>query len=147
MSQIKLDDRLDERLDERLQRDCHLLGRIMSTRVLLHRNAGVAWFILVPDTDCIELVDLRADQQTELFDQINALSGFIRSHFAVEKLNVASIGNVVAQLHVHVIGRNHDDYCWPDPVWGRPCEDVYSAEEVDRVRELLTGALEDFIAE
>lgn len=132
-------------LDERLQRDCHLLGHIVRTRLLLHRNAGIAWFILVPETDQIELVDMPAVQQAKLLDDINKLSRFVRDHFDVDKLNVATIGNVVPQLHVHVIGRNRADYCWPDPVWGTQCEDRYSDEEIDSIRRLLIASIEEFV--
>ena len=57
-------------------------------------------------------------QQGELLELINALSLFVKNHFRVDKLNIASIGNVVSQLHVHVIGRHHADPCWPNVVWG-----------------------------
>lgn len=134
------------KLDERLQNDCHVLGRIGRSAVLLHRNAGIAWFILVPETDCVELVDLPSDQQARLLDNINRLSQLLREHFDVDKLNVAAIGNIVSQLHVHVIGRNHHDYCWPDPVWGTSCGDVYSDDEVVRVQQLLIATIEEFVA-
>lgn len=124
-------------LDERLHKDCHLLGEITLCRVLLNRNAGVPWFILVPQTDVIEIVDLSAEQQSQLLVEVNLLSEFIRDQFDVTKLNVAAIGNIVSQLHVHVIGRHPDDYCWPDVVWGTSSDRVYSDIDVTGIKNLL----------
>jgi len=126
-------------LDERLQRDCIELGRLRLSRLLLHRNAGVAWFILVPETEVTELVDMETEEQQQLLAEINLVSAFVHDHFAVSKLNVASIGNIVAQMHVHIIGRNEQDYCWPGVVWGTSCDDSYTADELVRIRELVTA--------
>ena len=98
--------------------DCHLLGRINSGYLLLHRNASLPWFILVPDTECQDLLDLPEDVRERLMTDARRVADFIKTRFGLSKTNVAALGNVVPQLHLHVIGRDPADPCWPNPVWG-----------------------------
>ena len=105
---------MDFVLDERLQRDCFFLGRLELSQLLLLNNAAVPWFILVPEVAVTELCDLDEHQHGVLMDESRRVAEFVRQTFAVDKLNVAAIGNVVSQLHLHVIGRRKDDYCWPN---------------------------------
>jgi diadenosine tetraphosphate (Ap4A) HIT family hydrolase len=132
------------RLDERLQNDCHVLGQLNFCQLLLMDNAAVPWFILVPATGETEICDLSAAEQALLWNEVNTVADFIRSNFSIDKLNIGAIGNVVKQLHVHVIGRRKDDYCWPDVVWGRNNESAYTDAEVAvvkrSIKEQLTGA-------
>lgn len=128
-------------LHPRLASDCFVLGELECSLVLLMNNALVPWFILVPRVDVIELCELEAGQQALLLDEINLLSRYIKDNFSVDKLNVAAIGNVVEQLHVHVIGRSRDDYCWPGVVWGREECEAYTDHERERIVSGLTLAL------
>jgi diadenosine tetraphosphate (Ap4A) HIT family hydrolase len=123
-------------LHTRLATDCHTLGRMRLSQVLLHRNAMVPWLILVPEVEVTELCDLTLPQRSTLDAEIDCLCVYLRSRFPVTKLNVAAIGNLVPQLHVHVIGRHEGDPCWPGVVWGnldmeRPWTDA-------QVREIRT---------
>lgn len=102
----------------RLRDDCHVLGRLPFSMVLLQRNAQLPWFILVPKTDARELCRLPAPQREVLTAEIDLVSRFVLDHFRSDKLNVAAIGNLVSQLHVHVVGRKVGDACWPGVVWG-----------------------------
>ena len=105
------------------------------SRVLLHRNALVPWLILVPEADVIELCDLTPRMRTTLDAEIDRVSIYLRAHFPVTKLNVAAIGNVVPQLHVHVIGRHEGDPCWPGVVWGNLHEErSWTDLEVSEIR-------------
>ncbi|MCX2980126.1 HIT domain-containing protein [Halieaceae bacterium IMCC14734] len=98
--------------------DCHLLGRFDSCRVLLHRNAAVPWFILVPDTELEDVLDLSAIELGQVIRECQHLSTFLKSQLGFTKVNFAGLGNVVPQMHLHVIGRSTSDACWPQPVWG-----------------------------
>ena len=128
-------------LDSRLQADCLSLGTLGGSRLLLMNNALVPWFILVPDTDYTELYELPPEQQSEVLAAVNALSALLKSRLDARKINVAAIGNVVAQLHVHVVGRRPDDFCWPGVVWGvqerRPYTDAEAADIAAAVEESL----------
>jgi len=75
----------------------------------------------------------RIDVQAGVWAEVNAVSKFVKDEFCVDKLNVAAIGNVVQQLHIHVIGRQHEDYCWPGVVWGRPEKTPYNKEAIKHI--------------
>lgn len=122
-------------IDQRLLDDCQLLAESDGVSFLLHNNADVAWFIMVPHTSQVEFYQLESEFQGLLCEKINQLSEFIKAHFGSDKINVATIGNVVSQMHIHVIGRRKDDPYWPDVVWGRVFEKDYHAEEVSLIRE------------
>lgn len=98
-------------------------------------DANYPWLILVPRVLAArELIDLDADQRRQLSDETDRAGRLLRDAFRPHKLNVAALGNVVAQLHVHVIARFEDDPAWPAPVWGRVEACAYSAEAlVDRI--------------
>lgn len=101
-----------------LKEDCHLLGRFASSTVLLHRNAALPWFILVPDTELEDLLDLPPQKLHQLMEDCQHISTFLKQNLAFGKVNFAGLGNVVPQMHLHIIGRSTSDACWPQPVWG-----------------------------
>ena len=98
----------DFRLDPQLERDCFILGNVGSSLLLLLDNALVPWFILVPRVAVTEVYELEREVQLALLDQVNALSRLLKDELGVDKVNVAAIGNVVRQLHVHVVARRTD---------------------------------------
>ena len=120
-------------LDAQLQQDCLVLGELERSLLLLMNNALLPWFILVPKTDKTELYELADDVQADVWAEINTVSKFVKDEFCIDKLNVAAIGNVVQQLHIHVIGRQHDDYCWPGVVWGRSEKTPYTKEAIKHI--------------
>jgi len=105
-------------LDPRLAADTFPVGDDGACQVLLMDNAALPWLIVVPRTPHTELCELPAPLAREVAGVVERLSRFLLAEFALDKLNIAAIGNVVRQLHVHVVGRRHDDYCWPGVVWG-----------------------------
>lgn len=132
-------------LDPGLARDSFALGRFKLCRLLLMNNPAVPWFILVPETDVTEICDLNLLAQAILYDEINTVSHYVQELDDVEKLNVAAIGNIVSQLHIHVVGRNPDDFAWPGVVWGVASNERYSDGQVDRIRRQVADGLgEDF---
>ena len=107
-------------LDPRLAADTHPVGDLELSRVLLMNDARFPWLILVPRRAGMrDLIDLRTDEQHILLHEIDRCAAALRSmDRPPDKLNIASLGNVVAQLHVHVIARTLHDAAWPRPVWG-----------------------------
>lgn len=101
-----------------LLEDCHTLGTMPAGPLLLHRNAVVPWFILVPDTDRQDLLDLDPDSLATVIADCRSVSGFLKEYLGFPKVNFAGLGNVVPQMHLHIIGRRDGDPCWPQPVWG-----------------------------
>ena len=126
-------------LDSRLRADCIQLMQIDDIHILLMNNALVPWFILVPETNCIELHHLPESQFQRLTATQLLLARFIESCFAIDKINSAAIGNVVSQLHVHVIGRRKDDHCWPGVIWGNPQKTPYTSDRIAEIRQMLAA--------
>jgi diadenosine tetraphosphate (Ap4A) HIT family hydrolase len=126
-------------LDERLREDGIWLMQTANIHILLMNNALVPWFILVPQTASIELHHLPASQFDDLMSTQLLLARFVESHFAIDKINTGAIGNVVSQLHVHVIGRRRDDHCWPNVIWGNPQKDAYTEARINDIRQLLVA--------
>jgi len=124
-------------LNQLLERDTIVLGYLNNQLLLLMNNALVPWFILVPDSDEIELFKLESEEKLTLFKNVDLLSALILSHFESEKLNVATIGNLVSQLHIHIIGRHKEDFCWPGVVWGTTRKEPYQQFNVDNLVKLL----------
>ena len=128
-------------LVKRLAADTYPLGEFDDCLLLLSKNALFPWFILVPVTQEIEFHKLGTEQQTNIQQHINAVAQFIEVSFSIDKINVASIGNIVSQLHIHIIGRTHNDACWPNVVWGTSQFKAYEKEEVAAIKSQLTDAL------
>jgi diadenosine tetraphosphate (Ap4A) HIT family hydrolase len=106
-------------LHPQLAADTVPVGDLALSRVLLANDANYPWLILVPRRPGItELIDLTEADRRQFMTETDAAARLLKSITACEKLNVAALGNVVAQLHVHVIGRRHSDQAWPKPVWG-----------------------------
>lgn len=106
--------------------------------VRLMDDANHPWLVLVPRVpDIVEIIDLAPAQRTQLTTEIDATSRALKALFKPDKLNVAALGNMVPQLHVHVIARYRNDIAWPRPVWGNATARAYTPEElIERVRAL-----------
>lgn len=130
-------------LDARLENDCHILGKLDSTLLLLMDNSLVPWFILVPRVDVTEFHELPQEVQLQLLEQINLISDYLKQDISVDKVNVAAIGNIVRQLHIHVVGRSETDYCWPSVVWGAEGHTPYSENELQEI----TSAIKERLGE
>jgi diadenosine tetraphosphate (Ap4A) HIT family hydrolase len=107
-------------LDPRLEAETMALGDLPLSRVLLMDDARFPWIILVPRrAGLVELIDLAASDLVRLIEEIATACGVLEAATSPYKLNVAALGNVVRQLHVHIIARAENDAAWPNPVWGR----------------------------
>jgi len=124
-------------LHPQLNSDCFVLGTLNNSTLLLHKNALLPWFILVPHTQKTEIYKIETIQQGILQQDINRLAQFVEQHFKTDKLNIATIGNIVPQLHVHIIGRHINDFCWPQPVWGQTDSREYDTENLQSIKQIL----------
>jgi diadenosine tetraphosphate (Ap4A) HIT family hydrolase len=105
-------------LDPVLKRDTAAIGDLPLCRVLLNRDANYPWLLLVPRrAGLVEVIDLEPAGQTQLMGEVAAVSHALKALTGCDKINIAAIGNVVSQLHVHVIARFRNDAAWPRPVW------------------------------
>lgn len=131
-------------LDSRLQQDTLLVGDFPLCRLLLMNDRQYPWFILVPRReDVSELFQLDANDQLALWQETTTLAELLKDTFAADKMNVATLGNMVSQLHMHVIVRRRDDAAWPAPVWGKHAAQLYSEEQVAAVKARLRLVLTD----
>ena len=131
-------------LDPRLQQDTLTVGDLPLCRLLLMNDAQYPWFILVPRrADVSELFDLDAADQLALWQEATALAAVLKDGFAADKMNVATLGNMVSQLHMHVIARTREDAAWPAPVWGKSPAQPYSAAQLAGVLGKLRVLLPD----
>jgi diadenosine tetraphosphate (Ap4A) HIT family hydrolase len=129
------------KLDNRLANDCVIVGSLPLSELLLMNNREYPWFILVPRCEVVELHELTPEQQLQLLREYNALASFVSRYFAIDKLNTGALGNIVRQLHLHVVGRREDDACWPGPVWGCAQGDVYSDERLTEIKRQVNEEL------
>lgn len=125
-------------LTPQLAADTVPIGDLPLSRVLLANDSNYPWLILVPRLPGItEITDLDPNEQVQLLGEVDNAARVLKTVTEYEKLNVAALGNVVSQLHVHVIGRRHSDAAWPKPIWGTAPPSVYDAT----ARDGLIGAL------
>jgi len=117
-------------LHTQLQQDCFILGRFKLSLLLLMNDHQYPWFILVPQRENIsEIHQLTAADQQLFIAESSLLSQALVSAFSADKINIAALGNMVPQLHIHHIVRYRDDMAWPKPVWGAFPAKPYSNEE------------------
>ncbi len=128
-------------LDPRLLNDCEVLGQFKLCHVLLMRDANYPWIVLVPDRENkTEIFDLSEEDQKQLNIESNILLAFLKKEFNADKMNVAALGNVVSQLHIHHVVRYQTDIAWPAPVWGAYPAKAYSESSLqERIASLVKG--------
>ena len=129
-------------LHPQLARDTVPIGDLALVRVLAMNDANFPWVVLVPRrVDVVEIVDLGEADRGRLMAEIAQVSAALKNLTGCDKLNVAAIGNVVPQLHVHVVARRTSDAVWPRPVWGALPAKPYVAGELDTFVAALRRAL------
>lgn len=132
----------DFHLDERIVRDSDLLTKIGLCELRLMKDGRWPWLMLVPQrADVSEVFDLTPLDQTMLTFETTLVAEALKKVTGAEKINVAAIGNIVRQLHVHVIARSEGDANWPGPVWGFGTAEPRSAEETKALSAKILGAL------
>jgi len=126
------------RVPDQLLAECHYLGELGTGALLLSRNAALPWFILVPDTRLQDVLDLPAEHLAGVVQDCASVSAFIKQVLGYPKTNFAGLGNVVPDMHLHIIGRREGDPCWPQPVWGNlPDGGGYDDKELAEWRDEL----------
>jgi diadenosine tetraphosphate (Ap4A) HIT family hydrolase len=134
-------------LHQQLQLDCLYLGRAKLCHLLLMKDANYPWCILVPDRDNIsEIHQLEESDQLQLMRESSILSCSLEKVFKADKINIAALGNIVPQLHIHHVVRYRNDKAWPAPVWGADKSQAYSEavlqSVVNKIREGLGDRFE-----
>ncbi|RYF84290.1 MAG: HIT domain-containing protein [Chitinophagaceae bacterium] len=129
-------------LHPRLAADSIIIGRFDLSLLLLSKDANYPWCILVPQIqDVFEIHHLSEEQQQQLMRESCRLSEVMTSLFDAHKMNIAALGNVVRQLHIHHIVRFENDLAWPQPIWGKLPARLYSADQLAETSKRLQNAL------
>ncbi len=125
----------DFTLDPLLQKDTITIGAFPLSLLLLHRDANYPWFILVPQRPNVtEIYHLEEEDRVQLLHESCQLAEALTTVFMADKLNIAALGNVVPQLHLHHVARFRGDPAWPGPIWGAVAAvDYEPAEQVRRI--------------
>jgi len=150
-------------LDKRLAADCIVLGYLYDVSesevtdtvaidkqaaasiLLLMNNADFNWFVIVPmGVSVIDVDELPEAKQLQMLKEVNALSAFLKRHYPVDKINFASIGNIVNQMHFHLVARTEQDTAWPAVVWGTIATKKYSNEQIEKLKFLLEKEIDFF---
>ena len=130
------------KLHPRLIKDTFHIIDLKLSRLLLMNDSNYPWFILVPTRKNItELYELEKKDRLELNSEIDIISKKLSIHFDAKKMNIAALGNIVPQLHIHIIVRKENDAAWPNPVWNNtdtiPYKESISLRLVKDIRKLL----------
>lgn len=129
-------------LDEQLQKDTMLVGEMPLCLVLLVNDANYPWVILVPKReDITEIYQLSEQDQQQLQRESCEVAQKLQKHFKGDKMNVAALGNVVEQLHIHHIVRYRDDLAWPAPIWGKVPAVPYTPAQMETLYHQLQELL------
>jgi len=126
------------KLHPQLKKDCFVLGEFSLCSLLLLNDANYPWFILLPNRDNIrEIHQLSKKDQQQLMSESMFFSRCLEQVFQPDKINIAALGNVVHQLHIHHIARFTTDACWPAPVWGAVSPIPYQNEQAEAINTRL----------
>lgn len=129
-------------LDLQLQKDTIAIASLPLCELLLMNDANYPWLILVPRREGMrELIDLSSEDQLQYLQESNAVARLLQTQFSAEKLNIAALGNVVSQLHIHHVARFKHDAVWPKPVWGAMPAVAYPEDKLAEVIELIYHSL------
>lgn len=130
-------------LDARLEADTRRVTSLPLCDVLLMNDARFPWLILVPHRPgLVEIADLPEETQATLWQEVNHAATALRDNAPCDKLNLGALGNIVRQLHVHVVARREGDAAWPGPVWGSGRAESYAPDAMEALVARLRAALE-----
>ncbi len=130
-------------LDGRLETDSVFIANGPLSQFRLMNDARYPWLVLVPRVAfASEWIDLPVLQQQILLSETNLAGKILREHFSCEKINIGALGNIVRQLHVHVIARTSQDEAWPGPVWGQGQLRPYPGNALDALVEKLMSSFD-----
>ncbi len=121
--------------DPRLEVDSYFIAEMELSRLYVKNDKDNPWFVLVPRRNhLVELVDLTHEEQTMLMEELSIVSDFLKSYYQPYKINIGSLGNIVRQLHIHVIGRYENDRNWPHPLWGTNPNTIFEEVELENIK-------------
>lgn len=129
-------------LHPQLEKDTFFIGSLNLSNILLMNDSRYPWIILVPRiNDVCDITDLSIQQRAEFTEEINQVASLIKKAYQPDRLNIAMLGNIVPQLHCHIIARFKEDFAWAKPVWGIGDAVAYPKEQQEKIIPLLQKLL------
>ncbi len=133
-------------LNERLENDAVRVAKLRLSLVLLMKDRSFPWLILVPERKGIgEIHELAKEDRLTLVEEISFVSKIIEDIYRPDKINIGALGNLVPQLHIHIIGRFKNDRAWPGPAWGKVDPEPYLRKELEETIGRLRFSLDRFL--
>lgn len=132
-------------LNEELAKNSRFVTDLPLCEVRIQNEARFPWIILIPKRDNVaEIIDLSIEDQEQLLKELRMASNVMQSAFNADKLNIGALGNIVRQLHLHVIARYETDLAWPNPVWGYfELSTQYASDALSRRIALIKDAFDE----
>ena len=132
-------------LDSKLNHDTHFVSDLDLCRLLIMNDSNYPWFILVPRRlNITEIYQLSNEDRFQLDYETNFISEILASYFKADKMNIAALGNIVSQLHVHIIVRKKTDLLWPETIWGKKSPLFYSKEDIENTISIIKNLLTNY---
>lgn len=122
-------------VDPELEKDSYLIAEMELSKLYVKNDKENPWFVLVPRrAQVFELVDLSHEEQCILMEEVTIVSEFLKSYYRPTKINIGALGNLVRQLHIHVLARYESDRAWPRPLWGTTPELFFLQVELENIK-------------
>ena len=132
-------------LDSKLNHDTHFVSDLDLCRLLIMNDSNYPWFILVPRRlNITEIYQLSNEDRFQLDYETNFISEILANYFKADKMNIAVLGNIVSQLHVHIIVRKKTDLLWPETIWGKKSPLFYSKEDIENTISIIKNLLTNY---
>lgn len=122
-------------IDPELEKNSYFVTDLELSKVYVKNDKENPWFVLIPKkANATELMDLNHEEQCILMEEITMVSDFLKNFYKPSKLNVGALGNIVRQLHIHVIARYENDRAWPQALWGTTPSQIFEEVELENIR-------------
>jgi diadenosine tetraphosphate (Ap4A) HIT family hydrolase len=122
-------------IDEKLLQDSYFICDLSLSSLFLKHDKENPWFMLVPrKSNMVEIMELTSEEQGHLMEEVTVVSEFLKLYYQPYKINIGALGNIVRQLHIHVIARYEEDRAWPDPIWGSAPMTILEEVELENIK-------------
>jgi diadenosine tetraphosphate (Ap4A) HIT family hydrolase len=122
-------------IDPELEKNSYLIADLELSKLYVKNDKENPWFVLVPRKfRAFELVDLTHEEQCMLMEEVTTVSEFLKNYYRPTKINIGSLGNIVRQLHIHVLARYDNDRAWPQALWGTTPDLIFEQVELENIK-------------
>lgn len=122
-------------VDPELEKNSYLIAELELSKLYIKDDKENPWFVLVPrKNNATELIDLNHEEQCMLMEEVTMVSDFLKNYYRPYKINIGALGNIVRQLHIHVLARYENDRAWPQALWGTPPSLHFEQVELENIK-------------